>query len=115
MTYDQKHDDKHDELERFRSLAFFYACGKLDDEARAWMDQQLAAHPDWQAIVAEEREFASATREAIETSYAERAPLVAFDDLPDATTIAVRATPKGEASAAKRKPTTLTERLRAWW
>lgn len=110
-----KQYEKHDELERFRSLAFFYACDKLDAKERAWMDQQLAAHPDWQAIVAEEREFASATREAIETSYTERAPLVAFDDLPDAATIAARGQPKGDAATGKRQPLTLAERLRRWW
>ncbi|MDR3397418.1 MAG: hypothetical protein P4M06_07635 [Pandoraea sp.] len=92
---------KNDDLERFRALAFLYVCHKLDDTEAAWMKQQLDAHPEWQAELDQEQRFADATREAIDASYAERRPLVAFDELP--------------TLAPARGAPSLGERLRQWW
>ncbi|ALS66657.1 hypothetical protein [Pandoraea apista] len=91
----------NDDLERFRALAFLYVCDKLDDTEAAWMRQKLVAHPEWQAELDQERRFAEATREAIDASYAERPPLVAFDELP--------------TLAPERSAPSLGERLRTWW
>lgn len=91
----------NDDLERFRALAFLYVCHKLDDTEAAWMKQQLAAHPEWQAELDREQRFAEATREAIDASYAERRPLVTFDELP--------------TLAPERGAPSLGERLRSWW
>ncbi|ALS66614.1 MULTISPECIES: hypothetical protein [Pandoraea] len=91
----------NDDQERFRALALLYVCGKLDDTESAWMKQKLTAHPEWQATLDEEQRFADTTREAINSSYAERRPLVAFDELP--------------TLAPERGALSLAERLRAWW
>lgn len=34
-----------DDIERFEELRFLYACGKLDAEPAAWMEEVLAAQP----------------------------------------------------------------------
>lgn len=42
---------KPDDLARFRALAFPYVCHTLDDEARKWMTQMLAQHPELQTEI----------------------------------------------------------------
>ena len=89
-----------DDLHRFRSLCFFYACGKLDADEMAWMQHMLQSHPELQAELDADQMLVTAARNANAEAQQTSPPLLGFEDI---------AWP-----SAPRTPT-IIERLQAWF
>jgi hypothetical protein len=106
------------ERQRFEDLCFIYACGKADAADAAWLEQMLAQHPDWQAILDGERALVQAGRAAQAAQRASQPELLSVADI---MALADIANAEADAPMEPLRPARAAaaagwlDRLRGWW
>lgn len=69
----------NDDLNRFHSLCFLYACGKLDAEETAWMETMLLSHPALREELEADQRLVDLGRAMLADERQSARPLVSFE------------------------------------
>ena len=71
----------NDDLQRFEERSFAFVCDKLDAEEMEWMRSMLEVHPEWSALLDDDRRLLALSRDAVEVKLAEAPPLLSFHEM----------------------------------